>query len=62
MEKGEVEVKVVYREIDDSGEINRVLHGFITKEDEHFIWLNTNYGIFRIGKSHIIKIKEGNDG
>jgi len=51
------EKKIVYQD----GDIVRVLRGIIFKEDDFFIFLKRNDGIFRIGKQFIIRIEEGNN-
>jgi len=51
------EVKVVYRD----EEIVRILRGTIEKEDEFFITIKRKDGIFRINKSCILRIEEGNN-
>jgi hypothetical protein len=52
-----VEVKIVFKE----GEDIRVLRGQIDHEDEFFVFVKRNDGIFRINKQFIIKIEEGNN-
>jgi len=52
-----VEVKIVFKE----GEDVRVLRGTIDHEDEFFIFIKRNDGLFRINKQFIIKIEEGNN-
>ena len=52
-----LEDKIIF-EVD--GEI-RILRGKITKEDEHFIFLERRDGNHRINKDSIIKIEEGNN-
>lgn len=50
--------KIVYLD----GDNQRILKGTITSEDEFFITLKLDTGVYRINKKYIITIRSDNDG
>jgi len=57
MKVSSVEVKIVFNDADNI----RVLRGVIDHEDNFFIYLKRNDGVFRIGKQFIVKIEGENN-